>query len=216
PPMWLRFGVGDHLAALACVFAVLLALYRRERTGEGQAVASSLLGAMLMTASEVVALPDGGLTPMAHLDAGQYGLGPGDRLYGCADGWLMVAAWTAPELAAFESVAGASPEIFFATRPLSDALDLLRTAGVPCEPARENQRDAFLDDPRHAVLRTRYAHAGYGELEQVGALWDFGDLPLNLGLPPPALGQHSRALLRERGFTEAAIERLAEQGITVT
>jgi crotonobetainyl-CoA:carnitine CoA-transferase CaiB-like acyl-CoA transferase len=34
--MWLRFGVGDYLAALSSVFAVLLAHYRRLDTGKGR------------------------------------------------------------------------------------------------------------------------------------------------------------------------------------
>ena len=214
PPQWLRFGVGDHLAALSCVFALLLGLYRRKRSGEGQAVASSLLGAMLLTASEVVVRPDGGLTAMAHLDAAQTGLSRGNRLYRCSDGWLMVAAWTAPELAAFNSVVGEEGEAFFAARTLAQASSLLEGAGVPNEPALENQREAFLDDPQHAGLRTRYGHAVYGELEQIGALWNFGDLPLCLDRPPPALGEHSRDVLHEHGLAGADIAELVTLGIT--
>ena len=215
-PQWLRFGVGDHLAALSCVFAVLLALYERARTGEGRAVASSLLGAMLLTESELVARPDGSLTAMAHLDAAQTGLSRGNRLYACSDGWVMVAAWTDAELAAFDALAGAQPQAFFATCSVARAAALLEGAGVPCEPALKNQRDAFLDDPRHAGLRTRYGHAVYGELEQIGALWDFGELPLQIDRPPPALGEHSREILREHGFGDSDIARLVAQGITCT
>ena len=215
-PQWLRFGVGDHLAALSCVFAVLLALYERARAGEGRAVASSLLGAMLLTESELVARPDGSLTAMAHLDAAQTGLSRGNRLYACSGGWVMVAAWADAELAAFDALAGAQPQAFFATRSVAQAAALLEGAGVPCEPALENQRDAFLDDPRHAGLRTRYGHAIYGELEQIGALWDFGELPLQIVRPPPALGEHSREILREHGFGDSDIARLVAQGITCT
>ena len=104
-PLWLRFGVGDYLAALASVFATLLALYQRNRSGQGQAVAASLLGAMLMTASEVVLRADGSLTPMAHLDAGQTGLSPTHRLYRCRDGWIAIAALADGEAQAFQRLA---------------------------------------------------------------------------------------------------------------
>jgi crotonobetainyl-CoA:carnitine CoA-transferase CaiB-like acyl-CoA transferase len=67
------------------------------------------------------------------------------------------------------------------------------------------QLDAFLDDPANdrAGLRASYRHALYGQLEQIGGLWDFGDLPLRLDRPPPTLGQHSREVLDELGLTEA-------------
>ena len=177
-------------------------------------MASSLLGAMLLTESELVARPDGSLTAMAHLDAAQTGLSRGNRLHACSDGWVMVAAWTDAELAAFDALAGAQPQAFFAACSVAQATALLEGADVPCEPALENQRDAFLDDPCHAGLRTRYRHAIYGELEQIGALWDFGELPLQIDRPPPALGEHSREILREHGFGDNDIARLVAQGIT--
>ena len=45
PPMWHRFGFMDHQCAMSSTVATLLALYNRDRTGQGQAVAGSLLGA---------------------------------------------------------------------------------------------------------------------------------------------------------------------------
>jgi crotonobetainyl-CoA:carnitine CoA-transferase CaiB-like acyl-CoA transferase len=126
----------------------------------------------------------------------------------------MVAAWTPSELAVFDALVGAEPDHFFADLTVEQASMQLDAAHVPNAPALEDQREAFLDDPRHAKLRSRSEHAVYGELEQIGALWDFGDLPLNLDRPPPALGQHSHALLREHGFDDAHIARLVAQGIT--
>lgn len=214
PPMWLRFGVGDHLAALSCVFAVLLALYRRGRTGEGQAVASSLLGAMLLTASEaVVTADDGRLTPMARLDAAQAGVSAAHRLYRCADGWIAVAAAQPHEIAAWNAFAGAAPADRLATHGTTQALAALAQAGVPAAPVLEAPLDPFFDDPANAALRTRYRHAVYGDLQQVGALWDFGDLPLSLQRPPPALGEHSREVLQAVGLTTSEMDRLAERGL---
>ena len=133
PPLWLRFGVGDYLAALASVFATLLALYQRNRSGQGQAVAASLLGAMLMTASEVVVRADGSLTPMAHLDAGQTGLSPTHRLYRCRDGWIAVAALAEGEAQAFQRVAGAAQKTIWRT---STAMLRWRHCRRPACPAK--------------------------------------------------------------------------------
>src|SRR5690606_17611367 len=81
PPMWLRCGVGDFFAGRSALYVLLLGLYQRARTGEGQMVIASLLGATLLTRSEAVAREDGSVTPIAHLDATQTGLCDPHRLY---------------------------------------------------------------------------------------------------------------------------------------
>ncbi|MDB5869014.1 MAG: coA-transferase family protein [Polaromonas sp.] len=216
PPMWLRFGVGDFLAGLSSVFALLLALHQRARTGEGQAVSSSLLGAMLMTASEAVVLPDGQLTPIAHLDAGQTGVSPMHRLYACRDGWIAVAALTAPEVEAFTRLTGEDPVACLGAMDCAAALAALQAAGVPSEPTLQAQAEAFLASAEHAAsgLHAHYLHAQYGALQQIGALWDFGDLPLTIARPPPVLGQHSREVLEMLGFSAQDIEALVAQGLS--
>ena len=216
PPMWLRFGVGDHLAALASVFAVLLALYRRGHTGEGQSVAASLLGAMLLTQSEALGLADGSVTPVAALDAAQTGVSSTHRLYRCADGWLAVAAHTPAAAQAFHTLTGPTPAAVLAALEVDAALALLGGAGVPAAPVLQQQADAFLDHPAHARagLHAHYRHAVYGDLQQVGAFWDFNDLPLALARPPPALGEHSAELLELLGFDAAAVEPLQRAGLT--
>ncbi len=216
PPMWLRFGVGDYLAGLSSVFALLLALYLRERTGRGQSVASSLLGSMLVTASEAVVQADGSLTPMAHLDADQRGVSPAHSLYRTQNGWIAVAACTPDEVAAFARLAGDNPVAYMGAWETAAVLANLQAVGVPCEPALEAQGDAFLASAEHAAagLHAHYPHAQYGKLQQIGALWDFDDLPLALNRAPPALGEHSREILESLGFAPADIQALMAQGLT--
>ncbi len=215
PPMWLRFGVGDHLAALSSVFAVLLALIERGKTGQGQDVSASLLGAMLLTQAEAVGLPSGCSTPMPALDAGQYGVSDAQRLYQCSDGWIAVAAATALQAQAFAALTGANPEAHFLVLPVGVALSELISAGVACAPALQDQLQAFLDDPDHADagLHAHYPHGQYGPMQQVGAFWDFGDLPLSLHRAPPALGEHSAEILAEMGLDADALRTLVDKGL---
>jgi crotonobetainyl-CoA:carnitine CoA-transferase CaiB-like acyl-CoA transferase len=56
----------------------------------------------------------------------------------------------------------------------------------------------------------------YGELEQVGAFWDFGDLPLTLDRAPPALGQHSRQVWELLGLDAVQVAALEQQGLSST
>ncbi|WP_313053501.1 CoA transferase [Pseudomonas lopnurensis] len=215
PPMWLRFGVGDFFAGLSSLYALLLGLYRRNRTGEGQKVASSLLGATLLSMAETVARPDGSVTDVPHLDREQTGLAPEHRLYRCTDGWIAVAALEPEEATRFAALVGADPVALFAGLEQADALARLEGAQVPAAPVLEAQLEPFLDSSEHAAagLHANYRHAVYGSLRQIGALWDFGDLPLALDRPPPALGEHSREVLAGLGFDNDTLERLAEAGV---
>jgi crotonobetainyl-CoA:carnitine CoA-transferase CaiB-like acyl-CoA transferase len=217
PPMWLRFGVTDHMAAAASVYVTLLAVYHRGEGGGGQMTTASLLGAALLTQAEAVAFPDGAVSAIAKLNGDQTGVSPEHRLYRCRDLWIAVAALEAHEVAAFRDLAGPDPDGFFRQRAAADSLARLKAAGVPCAPVLEDQIDAFLDDPgaEAAGLHARYRHARYGMMEQVGGFWSFGNLPLKLDRPPPALGEHTREVLLEHGLTPSDIDALIVSGLAV-
>ncbi len=54
--MWYRYGHGDVASAMPSVTALLIALYHRNRTGEGQFLWSSIFhGSMLYTADSWLA-----------------------------------------------------------------------------------------------------------------------------------------------------------------
>lgn len=213
-PMWLRFGVGDFFAGLSSLYALLLGLYQRNRSGTGQMVNASLLGATLLTMSEVVVRADGSLTPFEPMDGQQTGLADNHRLYLCRDAWIAVAALTPDEVQRFHALVGDAPQDWCARQPRDTALAALAQARVPAEAVLEAQREAFLDNPEHAAagLHAHTDHAEYGHLQQIGEFWDFGDLPLALSRPPPALGQHTRQVLQGLGFADDELQRLAADG----
>src|SRR5205823_6635353 len=81
-PSYIRFGMMDQQGGLASLVGTLLALYRRERTGQGSEVGASLLASAATTVSEtLLRLDDDTLAPVAEVDAGQTGLAPGYRIY---------------------------------------------------------------------------------------------------------------------------------------
>ncbi|MET0629039.1 MAG: CoA transferase [Acidimicrobiia bacterium] len=210
PPMWLRFGFMDHQCAMSSAVATLLALYHRDRTGEGQAVAGSLLGAGALTNSETFQRADGTLVPRPTLDSMQTGVSEGRRIVELADGWIALAADRDEQLVALAGVA-------LDGRKVDEALADLARAGVPAEQVRRERREPFFDDPanRAAKLVAEYRHATWGNLEQPGALWYFGDQDVQLHLAPPELGEHSVAVLREVGLDDAAIDTLVADGVAV-
>ena len=216
PPQWLRLGVGDFFAGLSSLYAVLLGLYARNRTGRGQSVSASLLGATLLTMAEAVAFDDGSVSEVDVLDRAQTGVSAVHRLYRCGDNqWLAVAALEEGEAQRLRELLGENPGMWFLSRTCSQAVSLLKSNDIAVEVVREAQLDEFLDDPAHeaAGLHAHYHHPVYGQMAQVGGFWDFDDLPLSLNRAPPALGQHSREVLTRMGFADSELERLAEAGL---
>jgi crotonobetainyl-CoA:carnitine CoA-transferase CaiB-like acyl-CoA transferase len=220
-PMWFRFGFMDHLCAMASTVATLLAVYHRDRTGAPQLVTGSLLGAGVLTNSETY-LQDGALAVAAEaLDREQMGLSPGYRLYALADGWIALCAKEDGQLdRACQAVGAKDPAGLVAAlagAPREAALAALKEAGVPCEPVQLDQGEPFLNDPLNRALGlvTSYPHAEWGELEQVGALWSLGDLEVSLELAPPALGEHTIAVLREVGLDQDLITALLAESVAV-
>ena len=220
PPHWHRFGFMDHLAAMGSVMATLLALYHRNRTGEGQATAASLLGAGLLTVGEMIEA-EGRLTSFQPLNNEQTGASPEHGIYECTDGWIAVAALRKAEAASLHAVAGGDSRerigAFLAALPRGTALGKLAEAGVPSAPVRTNQRETFLSDPESLKTRiaTVYENTRYGRFEHVGAFWWFDDATIRLDTIGPAIGEHSAQVLADYGFTAQERQGLVDAGAVV-
>jgi crotonobetainyl-CoA:carnitine CoA-transferase CaiB-like acyl-CoA transferase len=87
-------SMGDLGNGFLTAIAVCEALLHRARTGEGQAVGTSILYACLAGVSGTFAYPDGSGPDRPKLDALQLGFQALYRLYEAADGWICLAAVT--------------------------------------------------------------------------------------------------------------------------
>jgi crotonobetainyl-CoA:carnitine CoA-transferase CaiB-like acyl-CoA transferase len=87
-------SMGDLGNGFLTAIAVNEALFHRARTGEGQAVGTSILYACLAGTSGTFAYPDGSGPDRPKLDALQLGFEALYRLYETADGWICLAAIT--------------------------------------------------------------------------------------------------------------------------
>ena len=228
-PNWYRFGMCDQGCAVQSALAVLMALYWRERTGDGQLVDTSIVNAGVHFNTDAWIGPDG-WSERPRTDQQQTGLGPLYRLYPTNDGWLALAClgeshWVAltkvvPGLDGhdrFGLSVGDVLEAFLATRATGDAFALLDGAGVPVEIADEDSGRTWFSQPDlvAAGLVADYEHPTYGRFRQFGHLVNLSDTPGRIAGPPPLLGQHSREVLAELGYSNEEIQGLRERRVTL-
>jgi crotonobetainyl-CoA:carnitine CoA-transferase CaiB-like acyl-CoA transferase len=240
PPVWYRYGHGDVAAAMPSVTALLIALFHRLRTGEGQSMWASLFhGSMLYTADSWLGA-DGTPSPRPVLDREQLGLDALYRLYETQDGWLQLAAvreehWPVlcrvlrrdelvddPRFATADDRTKHRAEL---TAALQEAFmgDLainwrrgLTAAGVPAEisvDTWDGETILFDEELVRAGLVTEYEHPMLGRVRQFGNLITFSDTPGKQERATPMLGQHTREILAELGYDDAAASDYRATGV---
>ena len=101
---------------------------------------------------------------------------------------------------------------------LAESLARLQKAGVPCAPAVEGHSELFLDDPHAAAndMITIHQHPVIGRMRVARHYVRCGNTEVVQGRPTPLLGEHTREVLQEAGFTAPAIADLYAKGVVKT
>jgi crotonobetainyl-CoA:carnitine CoA-transferase CaiB-like acyl-CoA transferase len=230
PPQYLRIAPTDYYtAALACQ-GILAALFVRERTGKGQHVETSLLqGVIAMQSGSFVEYPG---REVVYRETPTY------RMYQAGDGgWFFLACgnqafWAKlckalgrPDLVddpRFGSWLGRRDhaealtpmlEETFASRPRAEWLRILAEHDIPSagtQTIREFMRDPAV---RHREMAVTYQHPEVGSLTLMGQPIHFSESPVPDAGPPPTLGQHTRDVLREAGYSDPDIADLGRRRV---
>lgn len=221
--------VADQTGAFLLTAGILLALFHRQRTGQGQKVEASLLGGMIALQGWHIAhyLMTG---RMALMSSRRWERSPLFTFYRASDGWFTIAIidprqWPelcrivgAPELAEdprFADTASRNQHAAeliailderFAREPRDHWLRLLEAAEVPCGPVYS-----------YAELATDEQATANGYImpaESGGA----PGLPVELSATPgrlapaPDLGQHTEDVLLGLGYSWDDVARLRQEG----
>lgn len=219
-PVFCTGPINDAAAAVTSVLAICLALYHRERTGEGQrAITSLVASSVTMQAGELVRFEGRPPAPRGGRDF--VGPSPADRYYRTADGWLRVQA---PSLASLADALGlprslgddvAAVADVLASTPLAIALERLSGAGVPAVPARQ-PAEAACDPAVVAAELLAERHFPDGKVHLVPHRYArFTRTEQAPIADAPGVGEHSRELLIEAGSSEAEVGALIEQGVVI-
>ncbi|MFM2271303.1 MAG: hypothetical protein RL702_368 [Pseudomonadota bacterium] len=219
-PVFNRPGTMDVSSAQSALVELMASLYALRAHGKAHTTQTSLLGISAFTQGETLILPDGSLAETHHLTSDQTGFGPYHRIYQCADGnWIAVAAHTEARRAAMRQVMGGDEAGFVeaaAARSSDDLFAALEAAGVPCDRVTfEAAEDQFFANPLHRELNliSVLEQPLYGTVEQFGAFWCFGDVPIIFKQAAPAIGQHTDEIMRQLGFSDAEIADYRERKI---
>lgn len=229
PPLWYRFAIVDFAAGMLGAMAVLGALYRRRRTGEGAALSVSLFDTGIYLLSELLKRRDGGAAGVGRMNPAQTGIHPAESLYQTKDGWIAVAARDDAMAAALARVLGCEevarraraewgePERSAIAKRLreistADSEHILRGARVWMQPCRTDAAKALLSSSALRAVGTSLAgtHPKYGDTLQIGPCVSLSASSLDPADRHhiPALGEHTRELLREFGYASADIDAL--------
>ncbi|MDQ8730287.1 CoA transferase [Bradyrhizobium sp. LHD-71] len=223
-------GMGDHPSAVALFSAIMTALWRRERTGRGGQVSSSLVANGLWSNSYLV---------QARLIGAEFPprpkrthvLNPLSNSYRCKDGrWFILsmvneARQYAPFMAAIglshltEKYAAQadrqknSPELIeiydkvFSEKTLEEWRKILDSAGITF--GIVNTLDDLVDDEqaRHAGAIVPFAD---GSGLTISSPFNVDGETKRQPATAPSIGQHSDEILREHGYDDADIRKLRD------
>ena len=236
-PQKAGIAISDLMTGMYAAVAVLAALAARERTGQGAFIDTCLFdSAVAMMATLNLNYLVTGNAPRragnAHQNIVPY------QAFACADGHLILAVGNDLQFAKFCAVAG-HPEWAqdprYATNaervrrrdeivPLIAGVMRSRTRGawqsalephaVPCGPI--NSLDQVFADPQIAARHLRFdlPHVLAGTVPQVATPIRYDGMPLAHDRPPPLLGEHTAAVLRDRlGLDAAAVKSLVDRGV---
>ena len=228
-PQMIRTIVCDKTTAVFTAQAVSSALYAREKTGQGDHIQVAMLDTM------IAYLWPEGMMQYTVVGAEATAADPNDRpdlVFRTSDGYLTCGTISDSEWKGFCKASG-DPELAkdarFATpsarsvnatarihkmqeyilqHTTAEWLARLDAADVPCAPILRRGEIIHNEQVVARGIIAEFEQPGVGWVRQPKPAARFSVNEATIGGPAPRVGQHSREVLRDLGYSEAAIEQM--------
>jgi len=235
-PLRTGFPVCDTVGGLNAAFAVMAALFHRERTGEGQFIDVALLDSIMPLMGWVAAnLLIGGEQPVL-MGNDNFTAAPSGT-FRTQDGHINIAAnkqeqWEAvcevlevPDLKTDprfqerdtrkKNRKALTPllEARLTQRPTAHWVEALNAKDVPSGDILSLEAALRQPQVQHRQVLQKVAVAGVGDVEVFGLTALFDKTPGSVDTPPPTLGEHNRAIYGALGLSEAELSDLKTKGV---
>jgi crotonobetainyl-CoA:carnitine CoA-transferase CaiB-like acyl-CoA transferase len=229
-------SIADINAGILAVTGITAAYVHKLKTGEGQVVDTSLIEAALQQTYWQAAIyfatgESPGPTGSAHLLAAPY------QAFRASDGWVNIGGanqgnweriavalghpeWRddpryASNTARIENrgqLVAAMNDIV-ATRSKAEWIAVFDAAGVPAGPVHTIGEALTHPQTLARGMVVDLEHPQAGPTKALGSPIHFSKTPTRIDRPAPMLGEHSRELLREYGYTDAEIDGFLAAGV---
>ena len=236
-PQKIGIAVTDIGAGMWSAFAITTALHHRDKTGEGQYIDISMLDAQVAWLTYQAAFFFANDEPPKRMGAAHPTLVP-YQAFMCSDGkYINVAVgseriWerfcqgmgredlkdhpdysvNSVRVAHRGAIVSMLQEIFL-TRPVSEWVEDLQAANVPCGPIND-LADVFADPQVLARdMLQEMPHPTLGTIKQTGLPIKFSHTPGGLDRHPPLLGEHNQEILSSLGYSDADVQSLKDASV---
>lgn len=235
-PLRAGFPVCDTVGGLNAAFAIMAALFYRERHGEGQSVDIALLDSIMPTMGWVAANLMIGNQHPELLGNDNFSSAPSGT-FETSDGYINIAANKQEQWEDLADILGLSDlkedarfkirddrkrNRFALTPYINEKLKLrsteywveaLNNAGIPSGAILKLDEALTQDQIEHRKTFTTKHVEGVGDVKLFNLTAKFSKTPGLVETPPPTLSQHTNEILESLGYDAWQIEKLKMDGV---